>query len=464
MSDLTQLAALSAKLDAATPDLTRLDRAYRNESPGTYLSDRSRSALSGSVLHRLGVAYPWLIVSTLAARLSLVGFRADGVLDAAVWQRFRRAGGEQALDLVHADALVSGQGYALVWSTPDGRARVTAESPLAMSVQRDPATGEPTAALKRYAVGNRTRAVLYGPDRVTTWEGPQTPGVPVSAAGWQQVGAVDNPLGVCPVVPVTARARASEVDGASDLAPVLPLVDALNRLVADLMVAAEFYAKPRRWATGLEVPVDENGKRLDPIANLSEGNFLVARDAAVNFGQWDASDLASFEQGVGLITRMIAALGALPPNAAGIASDVQPSSADAIRASEATLTQRAEARMRAFGPAWARVAALVVAVDTGVYPAADLTAQWSDPATRSPASDSDSLLKLVSAGLPLSAALTHALGWTPEAVQVALALPRTEAPTTPAALPALPATPAAPALPPTTTSAVGANTPTPIGA
>lgn len=409
--------------------------------------------------------YPHLIVSTLAARLSLVGFRHAGALDATLWTRFRAAGGEQATDQAHTDALVFGQGFALTWAGPDGNARVTAESPLSVSVQRDPVTGEPIRALKRWVVGNATRAVLFEPDRVSTWTGPASTGVPVTSGAWRKLSEVGNPLGVCPIVPVTTRNRASEVDGASDLSQVLPLVDALNKIVSDLMVTSEFYARPRRWATGIEVPFDEDGNRVDPFARLSASNLLVVSPDAAKLGQWDAADLASFEQAVGILTRMIAAVGALPPNAAGIASDQTPSSADAIRASEATLTQRAEARMRAFGPAWARVASLVVAVEAGgAARDLDLAAQWSDPATRSPGADSDSLLKLVSAGVPLAAALTHALGWTPEAVQTALALgPATAAPAptppTPAPLPTgQGSTPTPAALP---SSTPGPNTPTP---
>lgn len=54
MTDLDNLAALSAKLDAALPGLDRLDRSYRNDSPSTYLSRESRDALSGSAVARLG--------------------------------------------------------------------------------------------------------------------------------------------------------------------------------------------------------------------------------------------------------------------------------------------------------------------------------------------------------------------------------------------------------------------------
>lgn len=42
-------------------------------------------------------------------------------------------------------------------------------------------------------------------------------------------------------------------NGRSEIRDLVPLVDALNKLLADMLVASEFLARPRRWATGIEL-------------------------------------------------------------------------------------------------------------------------------------------------------------------------------------------------------------------
>jgi hypothetical protein len=42
--------------------------------------------------------------------------------------------------------------------------------------------------------------------------------------------------------------------GESEIADMIPLADAVNKLATDMMVTSEYHAMPRRWATGIEVP------------------------------------------------------------------------------------------------------------------------------------------------------------------------------------------------------------------
>ena len=58
--------------------------------------------------------------------------------------------------------------------------------------------------------------------------------------------------------------------------------------------------------------------------------------------------------------------------------------ADALRAAEASLTARAEARQATFGRAWEQVARLMIAVRDGRDPNLidDIRVLWADAATR----------------------------------------------------------------------------------
>jgi Phage portal protein, SPP1 Gp6-like len=85
-----------------------------------------------------------------------------------------------------------------------------------------------------------------------------------------------------------------------------------------------------------------------------------------------------------VILGQVLAVSTLPVHYVGVFTD-NPASADALRAAEASLTARAEARQAAFGRAWEQVARLMIAVRDGRDPNLidDSRAQWADAATRS---------------------------------------------------------------------------------
>lgn len=127
--------------------------------------------------------------------------------------------------------------------------------------------------------------------------------------------------------------------------------------------------------------------------------MMVAESADTKFGQLDAADLTGSEAAVRVLTSQIMAVSALPAHYIGSLTN-QPASADALRAAEASLTARAEARQAAFGRSWEQVARLMIAVRTGVAPTSlDVRVQWADASTRSTAQEADAVVKLYSAGL-----------------------------------------------------------------
>jgi hypothetical protein len=121
------------------------------------------------------------------------------------------------------------------------------------------------------------------------------------------------------------------------------------------------------------------------------------------------------------------AVSALPSHYVGITTS-NPASADALRASEASLTARAEARQATFGRSWEQVAQLIVAVRDGVDPdRVTVRVQWADAATRSVAQEADAVVKLFGAGLlPASYALQR-LGYDDDEITAIRTARRTEA-------------------------------------
>lgn len=154
---------------------------------------------------------------------------------------------------------------------------------------------------------------------------------------------------------------------------------------------------------------------------------MINEDPAGKFGSLPSADLGAYEAAVKVITSQVMAVSSLPAHYLGALTN-QPPSADSLRASEASLTAKAEARQATFGRSWEQVGRLMTAVDAGTDPdAVDCSVTWADPATRSVAQEADAVVKLHTAGLlPASYALAR-LGYADDEVTAIRKARRAEA-------------------------------------
>lgn len=420
--------SFAEQLDAQAPDLGVLDTYLEGRQPAAFLSPESRAAL-GDRLSVLAVNFPRLVVGSIAERLRLEGFRTeDAAVGADLWRVMKRNRMIDGASAAHFEALALGRAFVIVWAgrTPE-TPRVTVESARQVAVRIDPATGEVTSAAKRWIDGDRAYLTLFLPDRIIKLRSTETInlGAPVPN-DWTIREELDNPLGVVPVIPFINRGRLLDTYGRSEMTDVMPLSDAVNKLTSDMMVTSEFYARPRRWATGLEIMEDEDGEPINPFTEGPE-RVWQSESPETTYGQFDQANLNGYSDALATITQQIGALAGLPPHYLGLHGD-QPASADAIRSAEASLVSTARARMRTFGDAWADVARLVYAVQHGVDPEAlEVEAVWGDPETRTPAQAADAATKLRTIGVALSTVQDITLGWTPEQIEADRKARRAEA-------------------------------------
>lgn len=340
--------------------------------------------------------------------------------------------------------MLLGDSYVIVWADRFGRPLATVESAKQVAVLTDPGTRQISAAVKRWEdrYENVTYAVQYLPDRIVRLRADQAG---ATLNGFKTVEEIGNPLGCVPVVNLrnTDRIVNSHYGmtfdyGCSEIDDLKPLCDALNKSLADMMVTSEYVGRPRRFATGIELteepvlddagnPVlDDDGQPVMAEVNpIPEGSRMaVSENEQAKFGQLAAADLAGYEASVRVILGQIMAVSTLPAHYVGVFTD-NPASADALRAAEASLTARAEARQQTFGRAWEQVARLMIAVRDGRDPNMidDVRVQWADAATRSVAEEADAVVKLFQAGLlPAPYALSK-LGYSDDEIAVIRSMP-----------------------------------------
>lgn len=416
-SDL--LIELLRELDGPQHRFTELDRYASGKQKLAYLSPEARIALPA--LNRIVSNIPGLAVTSLAERLRVTGFKG-----ADVWPDWLANDLDQMSTILHREALTFGDAYVICWAKPDGSPLVTVESPQQVAVIRDPATREIASAVKRWRTKTETWAVVYRSDRIERWRA-TTAGAASSA--FELVETIEHPLHTVPVVGFCNAARILGC-GRSELDDLVPLVDGLNATLAGLAVAQEYTARPRRWATAIELverpildaqgnPVlDGDGQPiLETVNPIPEGNrAMVSENENAKFGQLPGADLAGYEAAVRIWLQQIMAVSALPAHMVGITTE-NPSSSEAIRASESALTARAEQRQQVFGRSWEQVARLMVAIrDRVPVSSVDVSVQWRDPGSTSTSAEADSVTKLVAAGILSKAEALRRLGYAEDRI------------------------------------------------
>src|SRR5690606_16802977 len=68
--------------------------------------------------------------------------------------------------------------------------------------------------------------------------------------------STDHTVGEVPMFQFSVSYDLHTGRGRSDLTDGLPLIDAINKTMLDMLVASEYTAAPQRWATGVEIPLD----------------------------------------------------------------------------------------------------------------------------------------------------------------------------------------------------------------
>lgn len=421
---------LAHKLDTTRPAMVKANNYYNGTQPLAFIDPEMRRQL-GRRLVEVTVNWPRLIIDSLEERLDVEGFRLarDLPTDAELWRIWQVNNMDESSQQAHVDALVYGASYVMVGVSPDpATPRLTVESPMQVTVERDAATGQILAALKRYRDHDGyTVGVVMTPDQVVTYKSTTATedyGSEIPALSWQPIDAQANPLGVVPIVALVNRPRPGVLNGVSELADIMPLADGVNKLASDLLTTAEYTAAPRRWITGVAPSMaNATGEQLREIAQTIREEFEKSRasklwmapSADTKFGQFDGADLTGFINGMDAFIKQLAAIAALPPHYVGLSAENNPASAEAIRSAEASLVTRARRRQRIWGGAWEDVMRLAVHVRDGVTPTnlSELETVWANPETRTIAQAADAATKLYTAGVIDRRAALEDIGYTP---------------------------------------------------
>lgn len=410
---------LLGKLDRVQPVIAGRDRRYRGEQPLRFTTVPVEGEYKQFAVNIYRAA-----VNAVAERMRVKKIRVevDGVdLSEDVYSIWDMLGMDMKLQSTIADVLAVGSAYLIVWMK-NGQPVITVESAEHVTTMSDPVDGTITEAVKRWyeydadGIEVSERVVHYGPFWVVTYH---------RGANGQLVedSRVQNPLGVVPVVPLINAERIGDECGHSVIDDLSNLVDALSKTLSDMLIASELVARPKRYATGvsLEESLDAGFSADDPVVDefehtpvqvpFADGEDLfITESEAAKFGQLPGADLAGYKTTVDLLLQQIMTVSGLPAHMVGITT-ANPSSADAIRAAEASLTARAESRGLALALGIENALKLVAAFYTDVpVDRIGTWIEWRDFGSKSQAQEADAITKLHSLGIMTTDEAREALG------------------------------------------------------
>jgi Phage portal protein, SPP1 Gp6-like len=376
-TDSDLLAALAVELDAAQHEIARCHDYHSGKHPLLFATEKFREAFGG-LFKTFADNWCELVCDVPRQRLRVTGFRfGDEPGDADAWRIWQRNNLDLGSLLVHNEALIAGRAYVIVWADGAGRPRITPEPARQCIVLNDPATRLPVAALKKWEIpGGGLAARLFLPDRVVSY----TAQAGATVSGWRRTNTLDNPLGQVPVVEFQNKPTLLG-GGRSELANVIPVQDAVNKMITDLLVASEFNSFKMRYLL-----VDAKSEAFDRlIAELKTKAAALQRYLVVAGGQqvgaFPETTLEGFVSAITLLTQHVATQTQTPPHYFYLRGEFP--SGESIQSAEAGLVAKVEDKQVVFGEAWERVMRLAFAVQGDPRAGAeDAETIWRDPRLR----------------------------------------------------------------------------------
>lgn len=450
------LRILDERMKARNPQIQLWENYYEGQHRLQFATARFKTAF-GNLFQEFADNWCELIVNASVERLHINGFRVgedaeEADADAAqIWednclQADNRVAHTEAVKLGHAYVLVDGENKAYDTDSP----LITIEHPSQAIVLHDPTNYRHRLAGLKEWIDDETGTVyatVYLPDVIYRFEADEkgrdeqapalrssglvTPtdylNTPSSEVGrdinWvpRKNGVpfeIANKLRVVSLIPLRNNPTL-KMGGRSDIAVVIPIQDAVNKQIADMMIASEFASFAQRWATGLEVEKDQQTGRAKAGAEFlaSAARVWVTEHPEAKFGQFEASDLKNYVHSIEMLIQHVAALTRTPPHYLLGQSGAFPSG-DSLTATETGLVAKTDAKKVDFDPTWSETQKLAFRAKGDEEKAkGPVEVLWADSEQRIRSQRVDGAVKLSTLGVPQQAIWEDELGATPRQVK-----------------------------------------------
>lgn len=392
----------------------RVERYYNGDHDLAFATEKFQNTF-GTLFREFALNLCPVICDAVRDKLRVTGFAVEdaGTFDdlrseaRRLWARNRMAtrSGE-----VHKEALKCGNAYVIVWPDERGKARFYPNRASQIAVEHGTDSEETLAwAAKTWTdADKRIRLNLFYPDRIERYiyrtKAESMPD-PSEMTAFSEGGhaVIPNPFGVVPIFHFANNADIGQL-GRSELDAAMPIQDGLNKSVLDMLVAMEFSAFRQRWAAGIEIDYDAEGKPVGPF-NGGVEHLWIAGNPNAKFGDFEAAQLDQFLKVKDSFRIDMASVTGTPlhyflQNNAGLPSG------EALKKSETRFVAKVRDRQESFGQVWADAMAFALRIEG--RPEVSLITEWEDPAPTSEREFLENILLKRRIGLPVEQALIEA--------------------------------------------------------
>ncbi len=389
-----------AQLKANETKYAKTTRYYKGEHDLAFASQKFKNAF-GSLFREFALNLCPAVCDAVRDKLKVENFQVEEGADnlpKEVWKLWKDNRMGKRSGEVHKEAVKNGDAYVIVWVDPNKKVTIYPQKAMNCTVLYDEETpGKILWAAKTWttpAPESKTRLNLYYPDRIERYISQQKTGdsLPeanglISFSDDGENSSITNPYGI---VPVFHFANNSDIGsfGESELASAMPIQDALNKSVLDMLVAMEFASYRQRWASGIEIEFDDDGNAIPPYTAGIE-RLWISESPEAKFGDFEAANLEQFLKVKSDFRIDMACVTGTPLYYFMLTSGDAPSG-ESLKKAETRFINKVRDRQESFGQVWEDVMAFALLLEGKKD--VRLFADWEDP---SPLSEKEKLENVV---------------------------------------------------------------------
>jgi hypothetical protein len=419
----------------------KAERYYKGDHDLAFATEKFKNAF-GSMFREFALNLCPAVCDAVRDKLKVREFRVEqggGTLSTDAWRiwqanRMGRRSGE-----VHKEAVKNGDAYVIVW--PNARGEVTIypnKAGMCTAVYDEETPGRVLWAAKHWRTPDkRVRLNLFYPDRIEKYiskaasentlpdakefvaygeskvQGPKSKVESTEGSKEMRAGmpappvegsfVVPNPYGVVPVFHFANNADIGAA-GQSELEAAMPVQDALNKSVLDMLVAMEFASYRQRWAAGIEIEYGEDGQPIPPF-KAGVDHLWITENQDAKFGDFEAANLEQFLKVKDSFRMDMACVTGTPMYYFMQVSGDFPSG-EALKKAESRFIAKVRDRQESFGQVWEDVMAFALMLEGKTD--ARLFADWDDPAPLSEKEKLENIMVKKELGLSEAQALIEA--------------------------------------------------------
>ena len=354
-----------------------------------------------------------VVIDSLKERIQLSGFTVPEIHQSKVQEIWDKNTLALESDDLHEALIITGEAFVIVQEAVDGIPEIFYNDPrLCTAVYKPDNPRVMQYAGKMWVEADKTsRLTLYYPDRIEYY---RTKGEVDTLSGAGSFisdetiapgGVAKNPWDKIPVFHFRTSRRALK----GGLFDIIPLQDAINKLLTDMMVSADYGAFKQRYIIS-NANITQLKNAPNEIWDLPAGDG-TGQDTTV--GEFDATNLNNYLDAINQLAGDIARISRTPKHYFyGQAGDP---SGEALIAMESPLLRKVADHVERLDPSWKAVMAFAMSLAGITLKDSEIVTKWETVETVQPRTRAEIRLLGRQADMPLTTLLKRE-GWTDDEV------------------------------------------------